>query len=72
MLTELPDFSLGVGLTVRPAVTTGGGVPAPGTPVEGDFQPSLDLTQRVGANLLSSLTVNTDFAETEVDTRRTI
>ena len=71
LLTELPDFSLGVGLTVRPAITTGGGIPAPDTPVEGDFQPSLDVTQRVGANLLSSLTVNTDFAETEVDTRRT-
>src|SRR6185295_14672088 len=39
--------------------------------VSGDSQPSLDVTQRVGANVLSSLTVNTDFAETEVDTRRT-
>src|SRR6185295_15389841 len=39
--------------------------------VSGDSQPSLDVTQRVGANVLSSTTVNTDFAETEVDTRRT-
>jgi hypothetical protein len=39
--------------------------------VDGDFQPSLDVTQRIGSNLLASLTANTDFAETEVDTRRT-
>jgi hypothetical protein len=32
---------------------------------------SLDATQLIGANALASLTVNTDFAETEVDTRRT-
>src|SRR5262249_25466699 len=64
-------FDLGVGLTIRPAVTTGGGIPAPGARVESDFQPSLDLNQRLGANVLVSGTVNTDFAETEVDTRRT-
>ncbi len=70
-LTGLPEFDLGVGLTVRPAVTTGGGIPAPDAGVDGSFQPSLDVTQRLGSNLLGSLTVNTDFAETEVDTRRT-
>jgi hypothetical protein len=46
-------------------------VPAPDDDVDGEFQPSLDVTQRLGANVVSSLTVNTDFAETEVDTRRT-
>lgn len=71
LLTGLPEFSLGLGLTVRPAITTGGGVPAPSARVDAEFQPSLDLTQRLGANILASLTVNTDFAETEVDTRRT-
>jgi len=71
LLTGLPEFALGLGLTVRPAVTTGGGVPELDAKVEREFQPSLDLTQRVGANLLASVTVNTDFAETEVDTRRT-
>ena len=30
LLTDLPEFDLGVGLTVRPAVTTGGGIPAAG------------------------------------------
>jgi hypothetical protein len=71
LLTDLPEFDLGLGLTVRPAVTTGGGIPAPGVKVDGEFQPSLDVTQRLGANVLISGTVNTDFAETEVDTRRT-
>jgi len=71
ILTDLPEFSLGLGLSVRPALTTGGGIPAPSQPVDGEFQPSLDVTQRVGANVVASLTANTDFAETEVDTRRT-
>ena len=71
VLTNLPDFDLGVGLTVRPAITTGGGRPGPGAPVARDFQPSLDVNQRLGADVLASATVNTDFAETEVDTRRT-
>ena len=71
LLTGLPAFDLGLGLSVRPALTTGGGRPAPDARLEGQFQPSLDVTQRLGANVLASLTVNTDFAETEVDTRRT-
>ncbi len=71
LLTDLPEFDLGLGLTVRPAITAGGGVPEAGASARGEFQPSLDLTQRLGANVLASFTVNTDFAETEVDTRRT-
>ena len=71
LLVGLPEFALGVGLTVRPSMTTGGGIPAHRAPVAGKFQPSLDVTQRVGGNMLASLTANTDFAETEVDTRRT-
>ena len=71
LLEGLPAFNLGLGLTARPALTTGGRHPAPDTELEGIFHPSLDVTQRVSANLLGSLTINTDFAETEVDTRRT-
>ena len=70
-LTALPDFDLGLGLSVRPAMTAGGGIPAPGAKVKGEHHPSVDVTQRLGANVLASATVNTDFAETEVDTRRT-
>ena len=71
LLTDLPEFSIGRGFTFRPAVSAGSGVPDPGAAAEGDFHPSLDVTQRLGANVLASVTVNTDFAETEVDTRRT-
>ena len=71
LLTALPDFSQGLGLSVRPAVTTGGGTPAPSAKTDGEFQPSLDVSQRLGPGMLASLTVNTDFAETDVDTRRT-
>ena len=71
VLEGIPEIDLGVGLSVRPAITTGGGVPAPEANVDGEFQPSLDVTQRLGSNVLASATVNTDFAETEVDTRRT-
>jgi hypothetical protein len=35
------------------------------------FEPSLDVNQRIGPNVVASLTVNTDFAETEVDSRQT-
>ena len=60
LLSGLPDFSLGLGLSVRPAMTTGGGIPATPAAVAGDFQPSLDVTKRLGANVLGSLTLNTD------------
>ena len=71
LLTELPDFALGRGLSVRPSITAGGGVPAPSASLDGKFRPSLDVTQRLGSNVTASFTTNTDFAETEVDTRQT-
>jgi hypothetical protein len=70
LLTNLPNFDLGMGLSIRPAVNVGGHRDAgESTDFTRDF--SLDVTQKVGANMLGSLTVNTDFAETEVDTRET-
>lgn len=71
LLTDLGTFDLGLGLTIRPALIGDGARPEPGrsTDVSGDV--SLDVTQRLGSNLLASLTVNTDFAETEVDARQT-
>jgi hypothetical protein len=71
LLTGLQTFDLGMGLSVRPALTASTGRPAPDARTEGDADVSLDVTQRLGANTLASLTVNTDFAETEIDTRRT-
>jgi hypothetical protein len=70
-LVEIPSFDLGIGLSVRPASTASVGKPASGVDARADNHPSLDVTQRIGANTLAAVTVNTDFAETDVDTRRT-
>jgi hypothetical protein len=71
LLIGIPDFALGRGLSLRPSVTTGGGIAAPGAAVTGKFRPSFDMTQRLGSNVTASFTSYTDFAETEVDTRQT-
>ena len=71
LLTDLPDFTLGLGLSVRPALTGGFDHPSRDAPTTGTGDVSADLTKRIGPNLTASLTVNTDFAETEADTRRT-
>ena len=70
-ITELPDFQLGLGVTVRPSINGGVGQESAAAETTGDFDGSVDATKRLGANLLGSLTINTDFAETEVDSRRT-
>ena len=66
-----PDFDTGLGLTIRPAMVAGGEKVGEDEPWKGSFEPSLDLFQRLGNNTTAMVTVNTDFAETEVDTRRT-
>jgi hypothetical protein len=71
ILADVPTFDLGAGLSVRPSATAGAGIASPGAGWDASRDVSLDATQRLGANSLVSLTVNTDFAETEVDTRRT-
>ncbi len=71
LLTEVPAFALGIGLSVRPSLTLSAGHPSNGAELDRDADASLDITQRLGSNSLASLTVNTDFAETDVDTRRT-
>ena len=70
LLTGLPAFDLGAGLSVRPALASSVGRTS-GLPTTSDISASLDITKRITSNTLGSLTVNTDFAETEVDTRRT-
>ncbi len=70
-LTGLPDFDTGLGLTVRPAVVVGAEKEGEDREWEGGFEPSLDIFQRLGQNVTAMATVNTDFAETEVDTRKT-
>jgi hypothetical protein len=70
VLTGLPKFDQGLGLTIRPAVAGKYFKPDPGEPRETEAKMSLDVTQRIGSNLTANLTVNTDFAETEVDQRQ--
>jgi hypothetical protein len=70
LLTGLPTFDLGVGLSIRPAVALRPGTPANGTSIRNDGDLSLDVTQKLASNLAAVLTVNTDFAETEVDVRK--
>lgn len=71
LLTELPQFDGGLGLSIRPAITASGARLSKDASRNFTNDFSLDVTQKLGANLLSSLTVNTDFAETEVDVRQT-
>jgi uncharacterized protein DUF5916 len=70
VLAGLPRFVLGLGLSVRPSLTGGGARDSAGASIRNRSHAALDATQRLGANTLGSLTVNTDFAETEVDARR--
>jgi len=71
LLTQLPKFDLGLGLSIRPALVGDISKPGPDEDREYDSPPSLDVTKTLGSNALASLTVNTDFAETESDARQT-
>lgn len=70
-LVDLPKLRLDRGLSVRPALVTGSGIAAPGARWSSSAAGSLDATQRIGSNTLAFLSIHTDFAETEVDQRRT-
>jgi len=70
-LVGLPQFDIGLGLSITPSLVVGAGVPDPESSTEFTRDLSLDVYQKLGPNLEASLTVNTDFAETEVDARRT-
>ncbi|KPJ75970.1 MAG: hypothetical protein AMS19_13475 [Gemmatimonas sp. SG8_23] len=70
-LQNLPEFTLGLGLTVRPALVAGFEKPAFDAESRATGEPSLDVFQQLGPDAVASLTVNTDFAETEVDNRQT-
>ena len=71
LITDLPRFDTGLGLTVRPSLAGGFEKAGPGISWDGDGEPSLDVFQRLGSGVTAVMTVNTDFAETEVDTRQT-
>lgn len=71
LLTELPEFDFGLGLSIRPALVASTARPDPGSPREQSGDLSVDITKKLGSNLVASATVNTDFAETETDARQT-
>jgi hypothetical protein len=70
-ITGLPDFDLGLGLSLRPALVSGFVQPSRDEDHDFDSELSLDVTQKLSPNLVALLTVNTDFAETDVDSFRT-
>lgn len=70
LLTGIPPFDLGGGLTIRPSVIGNLVREEPAAPSEFVGDVSVDVTQRLGTNLVASLTYNTDFAETESDARQ--
>jgi hypothetical protein len=70
-LTGLDDISQGIGVEVKPyLVTSGSHAPTAGTPWEGGAKVGFDVTYSVTPSLRAAVTVNTDFAEVEVDQRR--
>ncbi len=71
LLINLPEFDYGIGLNIRPSLVTK--LTKKGADADYNFkaEPSLDVSQRLSPNVLATLTINTDFAETEVDTRQT-
>ncbi|MCC5934415.1 MAG: carbohydrate binding family 9 domain-containing protein [Balneolales bacterium] len=72
-LTGLTNLSQGLGLEVKPYVTGSGTRLSPqGMAPErsGSTDAGFDLSYSITPGIRASLTVNTDFAETEVDQRR--
>ena len=71
LLTNLPQFNYGVGLNIRPSIVNELNKVGADGAAKYTFEPSLDVNQRIGPNVTATMTLNTDFAETEVDTRQT-
>ena len=70
ILTGLPDFKQGSGITIRP-YTLGGFVNENfGTHHSYQKRIGIDVIKNFGGNLSGLVSVNTDFAETEVDARQ--
>ena len=70
LIVGLPEFDYGIGLNINPSLI-GDLSNETDKGTEFDFQPSLTISQRLSANTIATATFNTDFAETEVDTRQT-
>lgn len=69
-LTSIPAFQQGKGLTIRPYVLGNRIQDATEGSASTNIEPGLDIMKNFGGNVTGLLSINTDFAETEVDTRR--
>ncbi len=69
-LTGLPDFDYGLGLNVRPSLIMAAEREGSSS-TDLSLEPSLDMGVRLSPNVQATVTINTDFAETEVDSRQT-
>jgi len=70
LLAGLPDFNLGIGLIIRGSTNLDFNKII-NEDSKTEWNNSLDLTERFTPDVTGQITVNTDFAETEVDSRRT-
>jgi len=70
LLNGIQDFNLGLGMVAKASTILDINRSAESNG-QIKWDNSLDITQRITPDITAQLTVNTDFAETEVDTRRT-
>ncbi len=65
-IRDLADLAQGVGLTIKPFLTAKADLSS------GDlkFEPGIDIFYKITPSTTAALTINTDFAEAEVDQRR--
>ncbi len=70
ILDGLPQFNLGLGLSIKPSLVADMSREV-NQQTAYDWKPSLDIIQHITPEITGQLTANTDFAETEVDVRRT-
>jgi len=69
LMVGLPLFRQGLGLTVRPySLATFSKEES--HPTAREFEPGLDIMKNFGGSVSGLISVNTDFAETEVDSRQ--
>lgn len=70
LLSGLPEFNMGIGLTIRGSTNAN---ISRNRSEKANFKwhNSLDITEKFTPEVTGQLTINTDFAETEVDSRRT-
>ncbi len=71
LLAGLPAFTQGLGLSITPYALGSLSRAEYGLDREFDADAGLDVAWRITPDLLATVTLNTDFADTEVDARRT-